>query len=281
MKSKEMKEDLLNFILSSRRESWRKIPDRMKANAFIDQLMNLLFSQGCTSNEFMVDSCIKNLKNELFELLKVCCNFNDSHAQKVLHQFFGRIIPVYRELLKDAAFIAFSDPAAKSIDEVIITYPGFYAIAVYRFAHELSLMNVAYLPRLISEFCHSRTAIDIHPGAIIGCPVAIDHGTGVVIGETTVIGNHVRIYQGVTLGALVVKKSDSIKKRHPTIEDNVDLYSGCTILGGNTTIGHHSVIGGNVWITKSIPPNSVVYTTPEIKIRQVMTSEFFSENNSQ
>jgi serine O-acetyltransferase len=272
-----MKEELLTFILNSRRESWRKIPDRQQAHAFIDQLMNLLFSQGCTSNEFMLKSCIENLKNELYGLLRVCCNFDEPQAEDVMLRFFDRIVPVYKALLKDAAFIASSDPAAKSIDEVIITYPGFYAIAVYRFSHELSLLNVAYLPRLISEFCHSRTAIDIHPGATIGCPVAIDHGTGVVIGETTVIGDHVRIYQGVTLGALVVKKSDAVKKRHPTIEDHVDLYSGCTILGGNTTIGHHSVIGGNVWITKSVPPYSVAYTTPEIKIRQVMTPEIFTE----
>ena len=151
------------------------------------------------------------------------------------------------------------DPAAKSINEVVQTYPGFYAIAAFRIANELHRLGSVGIPRVITEHAHSKTGIDIHPGAKIGAHFCIDHGTGVVIGETTVIGNHVKIYQGVTLGALSVDKSDAERKRHPTIEDNVVIYAGATILGGETVIGHDSVIGGNVWLTRSVPPHSKIY----------------------
>ena len=147
-------------------------------------------------------------------------------------------------------------PAAKSREEVIRTYPGFYAVAAYRIAHQLHLLGIQGIPRIITEHAHSKTGIDIHPGAKIGNHFCIDHGTGVVIGETSVIGNHVKIYQGVTLGALSVNKEDATKKRHPTLEDNVVVYAGATILGGGTVIGRGSVIGGNVWLTESVPPDT-------------------------
>jgi serine O-acetyltransferase len=146
-------------------------------------------------------------------------------------------------------------------------YPGFYAIAAYRFSHELYIMKIPILPRLISEHAHSVTGIDIHPGAKIGSGFFIDHGTGVVIGETSILGDNVKIYQGVTLGALSVAKSEANKKRHPSIEDNVIIYSGTTILGGKTVIGHDSIIGGNVWLTESVPPFSLVYHKSEIRVR--------------
>jgi serine O-acetyltransferase len=142
---------------------------------------------------------------------------------------------------------------------VIRTYPGFYAIAAHRIAHCLLLNGVNLIPRIISEHAHRQTGIDIHPGAIIGDHFCIDHGTGIVIGETTTIGNHVKIYQGVTLGGLSVKKEDAEKKRHPTIENHVVIYAGASILGGDTVIGEGSIIGGNVWLTKSVPKNSKVY----------------------
>jgi serine O-acetyltransferase len=157
----------------------------------------------------------------------------------------------------DAMFAG--DPAAKSRTEILRSYPGFYAIAAYRIAHLFHQNGVKLIPRMITEFAHSRTGIDIHPGATIGQYFCIDHGTGVVIGETTLIGNHVKIYQGVTLGALSVDKADADVKRHPTIEDNVVIYAGATILGGKTVIGKNSVIGGNVWLTKSVLPGSKVY----------------------
>jgi serine O-acetyltransferase len=247
--------------------------DRHQAEMFIDQLVRLLFGQGCSKNEFVITSCLATIQKELTDLLRVCCDTDEKSAELLALKFFEQLLSVYDLLLEDAAFLEASDPAANSIDEVIITYPGFYATAVHRFAHELFKLKVPFLPRLMSEYAHSKTAIDIHPGATIGSPFAIDHGTGLVIGETSVIGKRVRVYQGVTLGALVVTKGASIIKRHPTIEDDVVLYAECTILGGNTVIGHHSVIGGNVWLTSSVAPYSVVYSTAQIKIRNQSTQD--------
>ncbi len=150
------------------------------------------------------------------------------------------------------------DPAASSMEEIILSYPGIEAVTVYRIAHELHVNGVPIIPRIMSEYIHGRTGIDIHPGATIGDSFFIDHGTGVVIGETTVIGNKVKLYQGVTLGALSIHQGQRNRKRHPTIEDNVTIYSGATILGGDTVIGHGSIIGGNTWVTKSVPPRSIV-----------------------
>jgi serine O-acetyltransferase len=164
------------------------------------------------------------------------------------------------------------DPAAKSFDEVIFAYPAIFAITIYRLAHELHLQGIPLLPRIMTEHAHSVTGIDIHPGATIGSGFFIDHGTGVVIGETTHIGNHVKLYQGVTLGALSLAMDDEGrmirgKKRHPTIEDDVIIYAGATILGGTTVIGRGSVIGGNVWLTRSVPPYTrVVISEPELLI---------------
>lgn len=176
-------------------------------------------------------------------------------------------IPSIRKILATDIRAAYEgDPAAKSHDEIIFSYPGIYAISVYRVAHRLFELNVPLLPRIMTEHAHSITGIDIHPGAQIGESFVIDHGTGVVIGETTVIGNNVRIYQGVTLGALSLPKNAGEKlrgkKRHPSIADDVIIYSGATILGGDTVIGERSVIGGNVWITESVPPDTTVMTEP-------------------
>lgn len=170
------------------------------------------------------------------------------------------LIPEIRRRLKMDVEAAFhGDPAAKSHEEVILAYPGMEAVLLHRIAHELWIREVPLLPRMMSEHIHGRTGIDIHPAATIGDYFFIDHATGVVIGETTVIGKNVKIYQGVTLGAMSVLKEEANRKRHPTIEDDVTIYSGATILGGDTTIGHGSVIGGNVWITSSVPPNSRVF----------------------
>lgn len=187
----------------------------------------------------------------------------NNHAQ----EFFNGLPAIKKTLLKDADYIMESDPAAKELIEVIAVYPGFFAIYCYRIAHLIERMSVRLLPRMITEYAHKITGIDIHPGAVIGTPFSIDHGTGIVIGETTVIGNYVKLYQGVTLGALSVDKSKAMKKRHPTIEDNVILYAGSTILGGETVVGSNSIIGGNVWLTESVAPCSVVYHKSEIIVR--------------
>lgn len=181
--------------------------------------------------------------------------------------FLNSLPSIKKTLLNDAGFIFESDPAAKNLEEVIAIYPGFFAIYCYRIAHTLEKLSVPILPRMITEYAHKVTGIDIHPGATIGSPFSIDHGTGIVIGETTIIGNFVKLYQGVTLGALSVDKSKASKKRHPTIEDNVILYAGCTILGGETIVGRNSIIGGNVWLTESVASFSVVYHKSEIIIR--------------
>ncbi len=184
---------------------------------------------------------------------------------------------IRRSLAADVRAAFDGDPAARSHDEVIFAYPGLYAITVYRLAHRLHQLEVPLLPRLMSEHAHGFTGIDIHPGATIGERFVIDHGTGVVIGETTVIGDNVRLYQGVTLGALSLPR-DAVeglrgKKRHPTIENDVIVYAGATILGGGTVIGARSVIGGNVWLTESVPPDTrVILETPRLIVGKIRTA---------
>ena len=181
-------------------------------------------------------------------------------ADKISADLLNRLPDIQLTLLNDAQAGFDGDPAARSIDEVILTYPGFFAVLVYRIAHFLHLANVPLVPRMMSEYAHSVTGIDIHPGAQIGENFFIDHGTGVVVGETSIIGNNVKLYQGVTLGGLSTKGGQRLAgvKRHPTIEDNVTIYSGATILGGETVVGENSTVCGNVFVVKSIPKNSKV-----------------------
>ncbi len=173
-------------------------------------------------------------------------------------RLLARLPRLYEALLLDARALFEGDPAARSIDEVLLAYPGFRAVAFYRMAHELHLLDVPLAPRLISEMAHRETGIDIHPGAIIGQAFAIDHGTGVVIGETAAIGDRVKLYQGVTLGAASVRKDLANRKRHPTLGNDVVIYANATILGGDTVIGDGSIVGGNVWLMHSVPPGSIV-----------------------
>ena len=179
-------------------------------------------------------------------------------AEKVSVSLIEEIPEIRRKILLDTQALCKGDPAAKSNEEVILSYPGLEAILVYRIANFLFKNGVPIIPRIMTEHVHGKTGIDIHPGATIGESFFIDHGTGIVIGETCIIGNNVKIYQGVTLGALSVKKTLQNKKRHPTIEDDVTIYANATILGGETVIGRGSVIGGNTWITESVPENSIV-----------------------
>lgn len=189
-----------------------------------------------------------------------CRSIIELHASEIAREFFKKI-PVIREYLDtDLQAILDGDPAASNKDEIILCYPGFYAISINRLAHELYLLKVPMLPRMMSEHAHSLTGIDIHPGATIGKYFCIDHGTGIVVGETCVIGEHVKLYQGVTLGALSTRGGQALRgtHRHPTIRDYVTIYSNASILGGNTVIGKGSVIGGNVFITQSLPENTRV-----------------------
>lgn len=194
-------------------------------------------------------------------------------AREVMERFFADFPDIQHRLAKDAYGYLENDPAAKSIEEVILTYPGFFALCVHRVAHKLHELEVPLIPRLFSEYAHSKVGIDIHPGAKIGKNLFMDHATGIVIGETTVVGNNVKIYQGVTLGALYLEKKLSSTKRHPTVEDNVVIYAGATILGGDTVIGRYSTIGGGAWLTKSVIPFSLVYNKVDVKIKTVRDFE--------
>ena len=194
----------------------------------------------------------------------------EEEARQICEEFFGRLPKVREYLESDIQAFFDGDPAAFNYNEIILCYPGLYTITVNRIAHELFLLGVPLIPRIMTEQAHSITGIDIHPGASIGKYFFIDHGTGTVIGETTVIGDHVKVYQGVTLGALSTSKGQKLKgiKRHPTIEDNVIIYSGASILGGETVIGSGAVIGGNVFITSSIEPGvKVSLKNPDLNFR--------------
>jgi serine O-acetyltransferase len=208
----------------------------------------------------------ENINIAMDSILKFETVIGKENKTSVKQLYIESLKQIRELLITDAEFIVAFDPAAKSIEEVILSYPGFFSIMVHRLAHTLFKLNVDIVPRMMSEWAHGKTGIDIHPGAKIGSPFFIDHGTGVVIGETSIIGNGVKVYQGVTLGAIAVKKEDATNKRHPTIEDNVVLYAGSTILGGNTTIGRDSIIGGNTWITESIEPNSIVYHKSSLNV---------------
>lgn len=264
-------QSLVKKIHEHYRQQLRPLPNKKKAHEWIDRLIDILFPVRCA--EAVGELEIRQLELQLWELL-VPLETELAPIDTIVKEYFARIPLIYLELRKDAEAILAFDPAASSIEEVIAAYPGFYAIAVYRFAHELYLLKIPILPRMISEWAHSQTGIDINPGATIGSGFFIDHGTGLVIGETCIIGNSVKIYQGVTLGALSVKKEEANHKRHPTIEDNVVIYSGTTILGGQTIIGKDSIIGGNVWLTEGVPPNSLVYHKSEVKVR---TNKDFAE----
>ncbi|MGQ9619841.1 MAG: serine O-acetyltransferase [Bacteroidales bacterium] len=210
----------------------------------------------------------REVRKSLVRLLSVIEENFPGGPDVLAGNFIDTLPEIKKQLDADADFIMEGDPAATSVDEVIITYPGFYAILVYRLANKLALLGVPLIPRIMTEYAHSLTGIDIHPKAAIDSPFFIDHGTGIVIGETSIIGRRVKLYQGVTIGALSVKKEMANRKRHPTIEDDVVIYAGSTILGGETVIGHDSIIGGNVWLTSSVPPYSLVYHENIIKVRE-------------
>jgi serine O-acetyltransferase len=225
---------------------------------------NMKYSLGQTVSvlyDMLSEQIVHHIRHDCLRYEQSCSHCEQSGQIKALEAL--EAVPAIRQVLAtDVQATYEGDPAAKSHDEVIFSYPGIYAIMVHRVAHQLFESGVPLLPRIMSEYAHSVTGIDIHPGATIGRRFVIDHGTGVVIGETTEIGENVRIYQGVTLGALSLPPNAGEqyrgKKRHPTIEDDVIIYSGATILGGDTVIGARSVIGGNVWLTESVPPDTTV-----------------------
>ncbi|MFA3782196.1 serine O-acetyltransferase EpsC [Melioribacteraceae bacterium 4301-Me] len=243
---------------------------KIEAIEYLNSIIDFLFphfSNKVYLTEDDVISKLQLLKRDLIQLIKLLNGLAPFNTEEIAEMFIRKIPIINKMLWQDAQSIYEGDPAAESIDEVILAYPGFLAITIYRIAHEIYKLKVPIIPRILTEHAHEKTGIDIHPGATIDSPFFIDHGTGIVIGETTIIGKNVKLYQGVTLGALSVDKSLSQTKRHPTIEDEVIIYSQAVILGGSTVIGKGSVIGGNAWITQSIPPNSVVYNKSEVRVR--------------
>lgn len=248
--------------LIARHNACLSCPSNEDIAGFFERVMNLLFPN--FSNERLntkesVNQWIDTLHESLVGMFRHYPTLCSAAADGIADKFISRLESIEELLQTDIEAIYAGDPAAKDKEEIIRSYPGFYAIAAYRVAHELHRLGVKVVPRIITEHAHHRTGIDIHPGATIDHSFCIDHGTGVVIGETAHIGHHVKLYQGVTLGALSVNKEDADVKRHPTIEPHVVVYANTTILGGKTVIGEHSIIGGNVWITKSVAAHSTVY----------------------
>ncbi len=265
-----------------------RLPNREMIISIVEDLRKLTFpgffgteNLAYVSKENFAGNMLSIIFEKLFKQIKLAISFDDRgnanvdatlDAQQIALNFVNEVPKIQNLLLMDVEAAFNGDPAAKSKEDIIFSYPGLYAIFVYRYAHALYKLNVPYIPRIMTEYAHGKTGIDINPGAEIGKYFCIDHGTGIVIGETTVIGDGVKIYQGVTLGALSTRKGQELSgvRRHPTIEDNVVIYSNTTILGGETVIGANSVIAGNTFITKSIPANTKVATTmPELNTREL------------
>ena len=262
--------DFVNKLLEKREIHSCSASVKRESIELLDELIGFLFPHFSSKVYYSPEDVIAKmqlLERNVISLLKIVIENKENEIEDIATQFISQIPGVHDMLWNDADSIFKGDPAAESVDEVILAYPGFMAISIYRLAHELYKLKIPIVPRIFTERAHQITGIDIHPGAVIDSPFFIDHGTGIVIGETSKIGKNVKIYQGVTLGALSVDKSLANTKRHPTIEDDVIIYSQAVILGGETVVGSNSIVGGNSWITQSIPANSVVYSKVEVKVR--------------
>lgn len=248
---------------------YREVPSTVAAHRFVNSLVNLMFPIRDNKSVTIAQIEIRweELQVELREIVTPLCCGDTAKSGELTDKFFSEVPLITTGAMQDAQLYHQCDPASFCVEEVVLCYPGFYAVLIHRIANVFYRLGISILPRVISEYAHSCTGIDIHPGATIGKRFYIDHGTGIVIGETAIIGNNVTLYQGVTLGAKFVDKTLSGVRRHPKIEDNVIIYAGSTILGGETVIGADSIIGGNVWLTESVPAGSTVYHRPEIVIK--------------
>jgi len=262
----------LSELIFQKQSQIEAVPSNKEITGWATSLIQILFPEQKNQafpSIHSIDSLLKQYEMSLVSILNRTKSCEHCDNERIAAEFFLGLEEIYRILYTDVETILNGDPAAKSEFEIIRTYPGFLAISFYRIAHKLLTLEVPLIPRILTEFAHSKTGIDIHPGAEIGESLFIDHGTGTVIGESTIIGNNVKLYQGVTLGALSISKNMAHKKRHPTIEDNVVIYSGATILGGSTIIGHDSTIGGNVWLTQSVPAFSKVYHISNVQVSDI------------
>ncbi|MCL2843290.1 MAG: serine O-acetyltransferase [Oscillospiraceae bacterium] len=274
--------------IATQSEDTRALPCKATVAKCLDTLRHILFPEHFVREHLQhatlparVEALLKELSFDLIGQIRLATRHHQNcethqggqvppEAEVIAAAFFAQIPQIKARLTTDIEALYQGDPAAGSRCEVILSYPGLYAGMVYRIAHELHVLGVPILPRMMTEHAHSATGIDIHPGATVGAYFCMDHGTGIVIGESTVIGNHVKIYQGVTIGALSTKSGQGLKgtKRHPTIGDHVTIYAGATILGGDTVIGEHAVIGGNAFVVKSVPAHtSVRMKAPELQYK--------------
>jgi serine O-acetyltransferase len=257
---------LIDLLRVTHNAEWEATPSAQDAISWLNDLVQFLFPGNHLPKQTSYNGILKKNQIDLENILLSYLDPKVLNIEVAVSAFYDKLETIYKNLRLDAVKIYEFDPAASSVNEVIVSYPGFYAITVYRIAHELVKLEIPVLPRILSEFAHRNTGTDIHPGAVIGVPFMIDHSTGIVIGATAIIGNNVSIYQGVTLGALQVAKELAEVKRHPTVEDNVIIYARTTILGGKTVIGKNSVIGGSVFLTKSVAPGSQVFNTHQLRI---------------
>lgn len=259
-----------NADLLARRvlEHGHPFPLKHDVAGIFDSLLGSLFPQLATRTARDAKALTQAIEEACGRFGAIAAPLTDQPAHELARGLLAALPDVHQRSLEDARAILAGDPAAESLDEVIAAYPGFLAIAAHRLAHAALELGVPLVPRLMAELAHSRSGVDIHPAATIGRSFCIDHGTGIVIGETAVIGDEVKLYQGVTLGALSVSKDKAGTKRHPTIGDRVVVYANATVLGGDTTVGADSVIGGNVFLTSSVPPGSLVYQTPDYRVRR-------------
>lgn len=261
-------QDFINKLLEKHTIT-HEVPSSEQIHNWVLQLQKVLLpevTESRLSDRESIQEALHKTGDGLKLLLSKTSGCVPENCAKIAAHFMKSLPEIYDILQSDLEAFYSGDPAAKSTYEIVRAYPGYFAVFIYRIAHQLYTSGVELIPRILSEFAHSKTGIDIHPGADIGKSFFIDHGTGVVIGETTKVGDHVKIYQGVTLGALSVSKKLSGVKRHPTVGDHTVIYSGATILGGDTIIGRDCIIGGNVWLTTSVPDGTKVYHTAENKL---------------
>jgi serine O-acetyltransferase len=258
--------NFIELLFQTHKAEWEATPSNDQVIHWLNDLLEFLFPNNRLNKQIIYEGQLRKNQIELENILLSYLDTEQIDIGDAVTRFYASLQQIYQDLRADAIRIYENDPAAGSIHEVIVSYPGFYAIAVYRIAHRLAGLLIPILPRILSEHAHGKTGVDIHPNAQIGVPFCIDHGTGIVIGATSIIGKNVCIYQGVTLGASQVSKVLSDTKRHPTVEDNVTIYARSTILGGRTVIGHNSTIGGSVFLTKSVEPYSHVFNTHQLRI---------------
>jgi serine O-acetyltransferase len=261
--STPLKQDIIQKIEAEKAKVSNLYQIKSKTEKFTEQLFLTLFDK-----ETEVSSGMNELETQFKVLADLVCFKEEDPCREIWTDFMRKLPDILQKLNNDACFIKENDPAANSLEEVYLAYPGFYAIAIYRLSNALLEFGLPLVPRLMSECAHTQTGTDINPGAKIGNPFFIDHATGVVIGETCVIEDRVKIYQGVTLGALLVTKEMKNVKRHPTIQSDVTIYANATILGGETVVGEGSTIGGNVWLTKSVAKNARVTHKSMVKINE-------------